>query len=482
MLARLSAADLARKLARSEVSVRDALEAHLSRIESLDAEFGAFLHVGKAEALRMADVAQDRIDRGESGPLTGVPIALKDNISTASAPTTCASRMLSNYVPPFDAHVVDRIREAGMVLLGKTNLDEFAMGSSTETSAFHVSRNPWDATRSPGGSSGGSAVAVAAEMCPLALGSDTGGSIRQPASLCGVVGFKPTYGRVSRYGLVAFASSLDQIGPIARTVEDAALCAQAVSGFDRRDQTSLEAAPIDASGVRHGELAGKRFALPKELFAPDMHAGALACLERAIDRLRTAGAACEEVSLPMIRYGVSTYYVIAPAEASSNLARYDGVRYGNRSEGDGHVQTVARTRAEGFGHEVKMRILIGTYALSAGYYDAYYVRASEVRAAMTREFEDAFRSYDAILSPTCPVPAFRIGELNSDPLSLKLLDRCAIPANLGGFPAISINCGFAEGLPIGLHLVGPRMSDEMLLQTAHSVEQALDATARPPVP
>ncbi|MBI3722225.1 MAG: Asp-tRNA(Asn)/Glu-tRNA(Gln) amidotransferase subunit GatA, partial [Fimbriimonas ginsengisoli] len=367
---------------------------------------------------------------------------------------------------------------------GKTNLDEFAMGTSTENSAFQVTRNPWDPTRSPGGSSGGSAAAVCAEMAPLGLGSDTGGSIRQPAALCGVVGFKPTYGRCSRYGLVAFASSLDQIGPLARTVEDAALLAEVVTGHDPRDSTSLPDSTIRSDGLKKSSLKGVRFALPKELFSDSNEPGVLEQVQAAIETLRREGAAFGEVSMPSIVYGVTTYYIIAPAEASSNLARFDGVRYGPRAEeGAEHVGVVERTRAEGFGHEVKARIMIGTYALSAGYYDAYYLRAQQVRSRMRREMDAVFQGCDAILSPTSPVVAFKIGELSKDPLALKLLDYCTIPANLGGNPGVSLNCGFSGGLPVGLQLVGPAMADERLLQIAYSVEQALpEAHRRPPVP
>jgi len=478
----LTAHELAKKLAEREFSAVEVAQAHFNRIEALDSRYGAFLHVCREEALAMARSAQELLDRKEGGPLTGVPIALKDNISTRGVPTTCASRILEGYVPPFDAHVVERLRAAGMVLLGKTNLDEFAMGGSTETSAFHLTRNPWDVERSPGGSSGGSAAAVAAEMAPLALGSDTGGSVRQPAALCGVVGFKPTYGRCSRYGLVAFSSSLDQIGPLARTVEDAALCAQAVTGHDRRDSTSLREPPVDASQVKSGSLHGKRFGMPDELFSEAIQPDVRASVEDAADVLRREGASCERTSLPSIRFGVTTYYILAPAEASSNLARYDGVRFGLRAEGEDHVRFVERTRARGFGREVKTRILIGTYALSAGYYDAYYVRASQVRALMAQEFDGAFREFDFLISPMCPIPAFRIGELSRDPLALKMLDYCAIPANMGGYPALSLNCGLAEGLPVGLQIVGPALSDERLLQTAYCVESALNATARSPVP
>jgi aspartyl-tRNA(Asn)/glutamyl-tRNA(Gln) amidotransferase subunit A len=415
--------------------------------------------------------------------LTGLPVAIKDNISTQDLETTCASKILKGYIPPFDATVVERLRGSGAVVLGKTNLDEFAMGASTETSAYKKTRNPWDPERSPGGSSGGSAAAVAAELAPIALGSDTGGSIRQPAALCGIVGFKPTYGRCSRYGLVAFGSSLDQIGPLAHTVEDAALLAEATTGHDPMDSTSLELPPVSSANLKSGSLKGVKMALPTELFDEAIDAGVRATVEAAVEILKGEGVEFREVSIPSIKFGVTTYYIIAPAEASSNLARFDGVRYGPRAEGRGHVGVVEKTRAEGFGHEVKQRIMIGTYALSAGYYDAYYLRAQQVRTMMQQEFERVYQDFDAVLSPTSPIPPFRIGELDKDPLALKLLDYCTIPANMGGMPGISLNCGYTQGLPVGLQLLAAPLQDERLLQMAYCVEQALpNATQRPPIP
>lgn len=477
-----TASEIADRVARRDVSVREVVDAHLKRIDDLDAKVGAFLTVDHEQAHAWADAAQARVDAGERGPLTGVPVALKDNLSTAGLRTTCASKILGNYVPVFDAHVVERLRASGLCLLGKTNLDEFAFGTSTETSAFQLTRNPWDLERSPGGSSGGSAAAVAGRLAPLALGSDTGGSIRQPASLCGVVGFKPTYGRVSRYGLVAFGSSLDQIGPFARTVEDAARLAHVISGHDAREATSRKAPPIGIEGLKAGSLKGLRLAVPKEMVGNATQPAVLAVFEAALDALRREGVEMVEVSIPSVKIGVTTYYIIAPAEASSNLARFDGVRYGLRVEGHGHIGAVESSRGQGFGHEVKSRIMIGTYALSAGYYDAYYLRAQQVRALMARQIEDVLKDVDAIVSPTSPVTAFKIGELSDDPLALKLLDLCTIPANLGGNPAISLNCGFADGLPVGLQLMGPQMGDEVLLQTAYAVESALQiATPYPEI-
>jgi len=483
LITRLTVAELGRQIARKELSCVEVVNAYFDRIQSLDDQYGCFLALDQDRAHRQAEEVQAKVDSGNAGPLAGVPIAYKDNISTEGIETTCASKILKGYVPPFDATVVSRLAGAGMITLGKTNLDEFAMGTSTENSAFEKTRNPWDPERSPGGSSGGSAAAVTAEMAPVALGSDTGGSIRQPASLCGIVGYKPTYGRCSRYGLVAFGSSLDQIGPLARTVEDAALIAQAMTGHDPMDSTSLPLPPVDVANLKSGSLKGLKAAFPIEMFGGGADPGVQEQTQRAIEALRREGVQVDEVSIPSIAYGVTTYYIIAPAEASSNLARFDGIRYGPRSEGKGHIQVVERTRAEGFGHEVKARIMIGTYALSAGYYDAFYLRAQQVRALMTQEFNRVFQDYDFIVSPTSPVTAFKIGELTDDPLALKMLDYCTIPANMNGMPGISINCGFSNGLPVGLQLMAAPLEDEKLLQIAYCAEQALpNATQRPPIP
>lgn len=480
MLNRLTASELGAKLRAREVSAVEVAQAHLDAISSRDGEIGAFLHVPTEAVLASAKRADEMLAKGEGGPLTGVPIAIKDNMSTRDIPTTCASKILEGYIPPYSATVVEKVEQAGMVMLGKTNLDEFAMGSSTEMSAYQLTRNPWNTECSPGGSSGGSAAAVAADMAPLSLGSDTGGSIRQPAGLCGVVGFKPTYGRVSRYGLIAFGSSLDQIGPFARSVEDAALIANVISGHDPHDSTSLPHPPIGTDGLKNGSLKGKRFGLPKEMFDPSIHPKVLESVSKAIDDLKAEGAEFEEISIPEIRLGVTTYYIIAPAEASSNLARYDGVRFGPRHEGEGHIGTFERTRAIGFGHEVKTRILIGTYTLSAGYYDAYYTRAQQVRTMMTAGFNREFARFDGIVTPTSPSPAFKIGSMKDDPMALKILDYCTIPANMGGFPAISLNCGLADGLPVGIQIVGPALEDERVFQLAWCFEQVFGASPRPP--
>lgn len=480
MLTRLSASELHRLLLGRQVSTREVLDAHLERISRLNPRLNAFVTVAEERALEDADRAQRLIDEGASTRLTGVPVALKDNISTQGIATQCASKVLDGYVPPYDATVVERLRSAGAVILGKTNLDEFAMGSSTEHSAHGAARNPYDLERSPGGSSGGSAASVAAELAPFALGSDTGGSVRQPAALCGVVGFKPTYGRCSRYGLVAFSSSLDQIGPFARTVEDAAWLAWGITGHDSKDSTSLPMSPIDPASIHDGTLKGARFALPKEMFGEGMQPGVVATVRAALDKLAAEGAEFEEVSLPSTRFGVTTYYIIAPAEASSNLARYDGVRYGLRADRSDPISMTEATRAAGFGKEVKTRILIGTYVLSAGYYDAFYLQASKVRAMMAQEYQQVLERFDAILSPTSPITAFKIGQLSEDPMALKLLDYCTIPANMGGFPALSLCCGTSEGLPVGLQVLGPRRADERVLQLSRCVEQTLGATSRPP--
>ncbi len=480
-LTRLTAAELSAKLQNREVSAREAAEAHLDRIESLNPEFNAFLHVDREITLAQADAAQVKLDSGDASPLTGIPVALKDNMCAQGMPTTCASRILEGWVPPYDAHIVERLAAQGAVTLGKTNLDEFAMGTSNENSAFGPVRNPWDASRTPGGSSGGSAASVSGYMAPLSLGSDTGGSIRMPAGLCGIVGFKPTYGRVSRYGLVAFASSLDQIGPFGRTVEDAALLANAISGHDHRDSTSLPDSQIGLKELKGGSLKGLRIGLPKQMFGSAIQNGVGASIQAALENFKREGAELVELDLPSIELGVTTYYIIAPAEASSNLGRYDGIRFGPRIEEGGHNDSTAATRGRLFGQEVKLRIMVGTYALSAGYYDAYYHRAQQVRGLMAAEFERAYQDVDVIASPSSPVVAFKLGELANDQMALKLLDICTIPANMGGFPSISIPCGLSDGLPVGLLLTGPVMGDERLLQQAWTMEQAIGFDAKPPL-
>ncbi|MGC8667309.1 MAG: Asp-tRNA(Asn)/Glu-tRNA(Gln) amidotransferase subunit GatA [Chthonomonadales bacterium] len=472
----LSATEIARRVASGALSARDVAEAFLRRIERVEPAIHAFLTLTPEAALEAASELDERRASGEPlGPLAGVPIAIKDNICTRSVRTTCASNILSNFVPPYDATVVERLRRAGAVLLGKTNCDEFAMGSSTENSAFGPTRNPWNLDCVPGGSSGGSAAAVAAEEAPLALGSDTGGSIRQPAALCGVVGLKPTYGRVSRYGLVAYASSLDQIGPFSRTVEDTALLLQSIAGHDPMDSTSVDLPVPDYSRACCADVKGLRVGVPREYFGEGVDARVAATVRQAVDVLCELGAAAEECSLPHTDYALEAYYILAPAEASSNLARYDGVKYGYRScSASGHIGLMEQTRGEGFGTEVKQRIMIGTYALSAGYYDAYYKRAQQVRTLIRRDFEEAFQRFDVLCAPTSPIPAFRIGERSGDPLAMKLADICTLPINMAGIPAISIPCGFVDGMPVGLQILGKPFGEELLLRTAFTYQQNSD--------
>lgn len=473
-----TAAELALRLRSGEIGCEELARWYLDRVAG--DRLGAFLAYSPALALEQARKAQEAVDSGAAGPLTGLPYAAKDNLMAQGLPATCGSKILEGYVPPYDAHVVERCATQGLVLIGKTNLDEFGMGTTNENSAYGPCRNPWDVSRSPGGSSGGSAAAVAAGLAPLALGTDTGGSVRQPASMCGLVGFKPTYGRASRYGVAAYASSLDQVGAIAQTVEDAALFAQAFTGHDPRDSTSLALGPV-LPPQGPSTLLGVRLAWPVQLAGQGFEDGVLECVRGALGRVAAAGADCDEADLPGLAASVATYYVIAPAEASSNLARYDGVRYGRREEAEGPLASVARSRGRGLGHEVKLRVMAGTYALSAGYYDAYYARAMQARSAMVRQIDQQFERCDFLVSPTSPVVATPLREGGLDQMEAKLLDLCTIPANLGGYPAVSLPCGTSEGLPVGLSLMGPRGSDERLLAAAWAVEQELGlAPMRPP--
>ncbi len=459
------------------VSSRELTEAILGRIAAINPKINAWVTVIPEKAMAQAAVFDEMQARGESaGPLHGVPVGLKDIFCTKGIKTTCGSRILHNFVPPYDAAVTERVLCAGAVLLGKQNMDEFAMGSSTETSFFGNTLNPWDPSRIPGGSSGGTAAAVASAMCFAAMGTDTGGSIRQPASLCGVVGLKPTYGRVSRYGMIAFASSLDQGGPVTRTVADAALMLGIVAGHDRRDSTSLDLPVPDYDAALGRDVKGLRVGLPKEYFEGEgLDPQVRAAVDRALAALVAAGAEAVEVSLPHTEYALSTYYLIAPAEASSNLARYDGVRYGHRAEGtSGLIEMMSKTRAEGFGPEVKRRIMIGTYALSAGYYEAFYGKAQKVRTLIRRDFDAAFQKADVLLTPTAPTPAFRIGEKTDDPLTMYLSDIYTIPCNLAGIPGISVPCGISsEGLPIGAQLLANHFREETLLTAAGAIERAI---------
>ena len=472
--ARGDALTLAASVRSGNRRARDVVEEHLEAIAAREGEIHAFNVVLADEARAAADAVDTRVAAGEDpGPLAGVPIALKDNLCTRGVPTTCSSKILEGWRPPYDATVVQRVAAAGAVAVGKTNLDEFAMGSSTENSAFGATRNPRDPSRVPGGSSGGSAAAVAAGFAPLALGSDTGGSIRQPAALCGVVGVKPTYGAVSRYGLVAFASSLDQIGPFAVTVADAALLYDVIAGHDPMDSTSSPAVAPRVSATLHDDASGVRVGIIDELIDADgVEPEVRAAVERAANALEEAGAKVERVSVPSVIYGLSAYYLIAPAEASSNLARYDGVRYGLRVDAEDVGAMNARTREAGFGPEVKRRIMLGTYALSAGYYDAYYGKAQRVRTLIGRDFARAYESFDVLLSPTSPTVAFELGAKASDPLAMYLSDVCTIPTNLAGHPAMSVPYGTGrDGLPVGVQVLADAVQEPTMFRVAQVLEE-----------
>ncbi len=470
-------------LRRGEISALELTRSVLQRIEDLDDRVGAYLIVDRQGAEDQARRADDMRTRGLAGALTGIPLGIKDVICTRGLRTTCGSRLLENFTPPYDAAVMQKLRRAGAVILGKNNMDEFAMGSSTENSGFQVTGNPWDLNCIPGGSSGGSAAAVAADMCLGALGSDTGGSIRQPASHCGIVGLKPTYGRVSRYGLVAFASSLDQIGPLGKNVRDCALLMNAICGHDARDSTSAAEPVPDFSNLEADGLQGLKVGLPIEYHqAEGLDPDVQQAVAAAVDTVTSLGAEAVEISLPHTAYAVAAYYIIAPSEASSKLARYDGVRFGVRSQDhDGLIDMFHRTRSAGFGSEVQRRIILGTYALSAGYYDAYYGKASQVRTLIIEDFRRAFAQCDVILSPVAPTPAFAIGEKTADPLTMYLSDVFTLSANLAGIPGISVPCGFSSaGLPVGLQIMGRHFDEARLLQAAHSFEQATDFHKRKP--
>jgi len=463
---------VADRVKKGEVSAEAVATAALAAIDQKNAELNAFLTVARDEVLGQARAIDQKRARGEAlGPLAGVPVALKDALATRGVRTTCASKILERWIPPYDATVVERLRAADALLPGKTNMDEFAMGSSNESSAFGPVKNPNDTTRIPGGSSGGSAVAVAAAMTPAALGSDTGGSIRQPAALTGVVGVKPTYGRVSRFGLIAFASSLDQIGPFASDVRGAARVLAVIAGKDPRDMTSLDAPASDYEGACGASVRGLRIGVPEEYFALGLDPEVEASVRAAIARLEADGCVVKKVHLAHTRHAVATYYVVATAEASSNLARFDGVRYGLRVAGKDLRDMYGKTRDEGFGVEVKRRILLGTFVLSAGYYDAYYLKAQKVRTLIRRDFDDAFREVDAILCPTSPTPAFRLGEKTSDPLAMYLSDVYTLPASLAGLPAMSVPCAPTKaGLPVGLQIIAPALRETTLFSIASAWE------------
>jgi aspartyl-tRNA(Asn)/glutamyl-tRNA(Gln) amidotransferase subunit A len=473
---------LAAQLAARQVSSRELAQTYLDRIARLNPSLNAFITVDPDRTLLEAATADALIAAGKNGPLTGVPIAHKDIFCTDGWLTTCGSKMLSNFVAPYDAHVIERFKAAGMPSLGKTNMDEFAMGSSNETSFYGAVKNPWNPAYVPGGSSGGAAACVAARMAPAATGTDTGGSIRQPAALTGITGLKPTYGLVSRYGMIAFASSLDQAGPMAPSAEDCALLLNVMTGFDPKDSTSLERDKEDYTRDLDKPLAGLRVGLPKEFFAEGLNNEVAAAVDAAVAELKKLGATTVEISLANSKLAIPVYYVLAPAEASSNLSRFDGVRYGHRAPEYADLNDMyAKTRAQGFGAEVKRRILIGTYVLSHGYYDAYYLQAQKIRRLIADDFAEAFKSCDVILGPTAPGTAFKLGEKSADPVEMYLNDLYTIPANLAGLPGMSLPCGFdSQGLPIGLQLVGDYFSEAKMLNVAHQYQRATDWHARQP--
>ena len=476
MLNQLTISELTAKLDRREVSAREATQACLDQIARVDGRVKAFLSYDAADALAQADAADQQIRADVQKPLLGVPIAVKDVLSVKNQPLNCASKILGNYVSPYDATAIEKLKAAGAIVFGRLNMDEFAMGSSTENSAFGATRNPWDLERAPGGSSGGSAAAVVAQECIASLGSDTGGSSRQPAALCGCVGLKPTYGRISRYGLVAFASSLDQIGPFTKDVRDAATLLGVMSGQDLRDSTSIPAPVPDYAAALTGEIKGLKIGLPKEYMIGGLDPEVKASVDAAVKKYQDLGAEIVEISLPHTDYAVATYYIIATAEASANLARFDGIRYGARVDGNDPIELYSKTRGAGFGPEVKRRIILGTYVLSSGYYDAFYLRAQKVRTLIRNDFLKAFEQVDAIVTPTTPTAAFKLGEKSGDPLQMYLSDIFTISCNLAGICGLSLPCGFTQTprLPIGLQLLGKPFGEETLLKLAHAYEQSTD--------
>ncbi len=474
--------ELQGKLKKREISSVEVTESVLRRISTTEDKLHSFITLCRDTALTEAKKADERLKQsGGFSPLLGIPIALKDIFLSQGILTTCASKMLGNFFPPYDSTTVKKLRAAGAVTVGKTNMDEFAMGSSTENSAFTVTRNPWKPDRVPGGSSGGSAAAVAADQCIAALGTDTGGSIRQPAACCGIVGLKPTYGRVSRYGIIAFASSLDQVGPMTKDVTDCALMLEAIAGYDPSDSTSVDL-PVPAyAGFLNGDVKGLRVGIPKEYFIPGMQPEVEQAVKESIRVLEKSGIRVEEISLPHAEYAVAVYYIIATAEASSNLARYDGMKYGYRAPAKDLTETYMKSREKGFGPEVKRRIMLGTYALSAGYYDAYYLKAQKVRTLIKKDFEEAFKKCDAIITPTAPTTAFKIGEKTQDPLQMYLSDIFTISVNLAGLPGLSLPCGFdSEGLPIGMQIIGKHFDEATILRIGFAYEQATEWHKRKP--
>jgi aspartyl-tRNA(Asn)/glutamyl-tRNA(Gln) amidotransferase subunit A len=468
----LSIREIHRQLAKKERSVTEIVEESLHKIKEVQPQIGSFLAINEEGAIEKAKELEQKLSTtSERGILAAIPTGVKDNLCTEGLTTTCASQLLANYQPIYNATVVNKLLASDAIIMGKTNMDEFAMGSSNENSSFHPVKNPWDTTRVPGGSSGGSAAAVATGAVTFALGSDTGGSIRQPAAFCGVVGLKPTYGRVSRFGLVAFASSLDQVGPVTQNVEDAAYVLQAISGHDELDSTSVNKEVPDYLSALTGEIKGLKVAVPREMLGEGTDPEVKAQIEKAVKQLEALGAHISEVSLPNLEYAVATYYILAPAEASSNLARFDGIRYGVR-QGKNLLDIYEQSRSNGFGPEVKRRIMLGTYALSSGYYDAYYLKAQKARTLIKQDFDHIFATHDVIVGPTAPTTAYQIGEKISDPLTMYLDDICTIPMNLAGLPAISVPAGLAQGLPVGLQIIGKAFAEETVLRVAHAYEQA----------
>ena len=470
----LTVHELQDKLENKEITVTDITKAYIENIKKKEEKIGAFVTILEDEALKNAEEIQNKIESGEiKNSLAGIPIGIKDNICTKGVKTTCSSKMLENFISPYDATVMEKINAENMVMLGKLNMDEFAMGGSTEYSYFHVTRNPWNLNKVPGGSSGGSAAAVAANLVPWSLGSDTGGSIREPASFCGVVGLKPTYGLVSRYGLVAFASSLDQIGPITKDVKDCAMLLNVIAGHDERDSTSANVEKQDYVKALKNDVKGLKIGIPKEFFGEGINQEVKELLEKAIEKYKELGAEVEECSLDIAKYSLAAYYIIACAEASSNLGRFDGIRYTYRTKEYSNLKELyKKTRSEGFGPEVKRRIILGTYVLSSGYYDAYYKKAQKVRTLVMNEFKKAFEKYDILLTPTSPTVAFDIGSKSNNPLEMYLADICTVSINIAGLPAISIPCGKdAEGMPIGMQLIGKRFDEQAILNAAYTFEQ-----------
>ncbi len=470
------------KIRAREISAKEVLDSVYSRIDAVEQRIDAYISLTRDKAYEAAQDVDKRLAQGEKlGDLAGIPMALKDNISTCGIKTTCASKMLENYIPPYDAQVYKKLKEAGAILIGKTNLDEFAMGSSTENSAFKTTRNPWNIERVAGGSSGGSAAAVAAGEAFFALGSDTGGSIRQPAALCGLVGFKPTYGAVSRYGVGAYGSSFDQIGPFTKDVEDCAIVLNHLCGHDEKDSTSLAIEHGDFKEALNKDIKGMKIGLPKEYFGEGIDPEIRKIVMEAVKKMEGLGACVEETSLPYSEYALPVYYIVASAEASSNLARFDGVRYGHRTSNYEDLNDIyVNSRSEGFGDEVKLRIMLGTYTLSSGYYDAYYNKALKVRRLIKQDFEKAFEKYDILISPTSPTTAFKIGERTDDQLAMYMSDICTVPVNIAGIPAISIPCGFSGGLPVGMQIMGKALGEASIIKAAHGFQRNTDFLGKRP--